>query len=182
MGLIGKLISAFIRTERNGAKVNDVQVSVGAGRVLTVGVFQPSGEDSNPIESDYPILMKMPGTNRYAIVGYVDSINSGESAAGEKRFYARSADGTITGSLWLKADGTHTFNSGTNHAVQYEALKSAFDELRSELNTFIGVFNNHTHLYAPGPGSPTASAIPATPGTDAAADMSPSEIPNILVP
>lgn len=37
------------------------------------------------------------------------------------------------------------------------------DTLTSFMSTIIGVFNGHTHLYAPGPGTPTPTAVPSTP-------------------
>lgn len=37
------------------------------------------------------------------------------------------------------------------------------DTLTSFMSTIIGIFNSHTHLYAPGPGTPTSTAVPSTP-------------------
>lgn len=37
------------------------------------------------------------------------------------------------------------------------------DTLTQFMSTIIGIFNGHTHLYSPGPGTPTPTAAPSTP-------------------
>ena len=60
-------------------------------------------------------------------------------------------------------------NSGTDFAVQYTALLTAFNELKT-------AFNTHTHTYTPGPGT-TATPLPQS-----AADITASKIDSIKVP
>lgn len=85
---------------------------------------------------------------------------------------------TLTGS-------THVaLNGNTNFAVKYTELKTAFDQLRTELNSLIALYNAHIHVTTatvgasttPGVISPTVST-----GTPAAADMSASKNTKVLM-
>lgn len=78
---------------------------------------------------------------------------------------------TLTGSTHIELNGN------TNFAVKYTELKVAFDQLKTELNAFITVYNSHTHPTAPvGPVSP-----PSAPGIPATADMSTSQNTKVLM-
>ena len=84
---------------------------------------------------------------------------------------------TLTGSTAV------ALNGNTNFAVKYTELKTAFDLLRTELNSFITIFNAHVHPVAgvtAGPASVTSS-VTATPGTPAAADMSAAQNTKVLM-
>ena len=71
--------------------------------------------------------------------------------------------------------GVHIeLNGNTNFAVKYTELKTAFDLLRTELNTFIALYNGHGHGGS-GANPPVPSAIPAT------ADMSGSQNLKVLM-
>lgn len=181
MGLIGKILE-FTRTIRNGANLSEVKTGVGGGRIVTAQNFSPCGDDSSPLGFDYPILVRMPGTGRFAVVGYVDTLNAGEAGAGEKRFYSRDSSGAPIGYVWLRSDGTVGINGLTNHAVQYEALLSAFNQLRDDLDALKDLYNTHTHVYSPGSGSPTSTAATGAQGSDSTADMTGSRVDSVRVP
>ena len=72
-----------------------------------------------------------------------------------------------------------TFDDGEDFAVRFTALESAFNKLRGDLNTFIGIYNDHTHV-APSGGGTTDG--PSAPGVDSAADVSGAKIEEIKVP
>ncbi len=76
--------------------------------------------------------------------------------------------------------GIHVeLNGNTNFAVKYTELKTAFDLLRTELNSFITIFNAHVHSgVTSGSGS---SGTTATPGTPATADISASQNLKVLM-
>lgn len=181
MGLMG-VLKAFTRVVRNGANISDVKADTGGGRITTAENFSPAGEDSHPVLSDVPFMVEAPGTGRYVVLGYLDPVNEGQAAEGEKRFLARDASGTPVSYVWLKNDGSLELNGADDYAVAYTDLKEAFDTLRDELNAFISVFNGHVHSYLPGPGSPTPTDAPATSGTDAEADMSPARVSTVRLP
>lgn len=80
----------------------------------------------------------------------------------------------------VSINGAETvIQNGTDYAVQYTALKSAFDTLKSDFNTFVTtVYNLHNHPTAPvGPVS-----VPSLPGTSSSADMSGSKVNDVRLP
>lgn len=87
---------------------------------------------------------------------------------------------TRTGTTYVSVLDTEVveINGNTDFAVAYTDLKTAFDLLKTELNTFIAVYNAHSHATAPvGPVSP-----PSAPGVPATADMTAAQLPTIKVP
>lgn len=85
------------------------------------------------------------------------------------------ADGNVT------TDATETvIQAGADYAVQYTAMKSAFDTLKSELNALVTVYNTHVH---PGvlAGAASTAVTPAV-GTPPAADMSGAQISDVRLP
>lgn len=70
-------------------------------------------------------------------------------------------------------------NGNTNFAVKYTEMKTAFDNLKTQLNNFITVFNGHKHG-----GVDTGvgvSLIPDSSGTSATADMAASKNTKVLM-
>jgi hypothetical protein len=110
VGLIGKILS-FTRVMRNNAKISDVKVNPGGNPNLTAEHFADAGDDSNPLPGDYALISGVNGTGRGAAVGYVDVKNLQKSLAGEKRIYARDAQGVQKAELWLKSTGDTTLNN-----------------------------------------------------------------------
>ncbi len=104
MGL-GKLLS-FIRGTRNSAKLSDVKLDPGGGPNVTAEHFSAPGDDSYPLAGDYVVNVSIQRSGGSAVVGYLDPKNDQKAAAGEKRIYARKADGSSVVDLWLKNDGT----------------------------------------------------------------------------
>lgn len=105
MGLIGRILS-FVRAQRNGAQISDVKTDPGGGPNVTAEHFAPAGDDAHPLPGDYVYGSPSPQRGRYAALGYVDTANQSKAQPGEKRVYARNADGQQVGEVWLKADGT----------------------------------------------------------------------------
>jgi len=72
---------------------------------------------------------------------------------------------TSAGNATITSTGLMTINSSGIVSLGVGAVKGvALDSLLTILNTFIGVFNAHTHVYSPGPGAPTPTAGPSAPG------------------
>ncbi len=105
MGLISRVLS-FTRIVGNSANVSDVKADPGGGPNITMGHFAPAGDDSFPIDTDYVVSVGVPGSGRQAAVGYADPLNTPKALKGDKRIYARKADGSVGVDLWLHADGT----------------------------------------------------------------------------
>lgn len=73
-----------------------------------------------------------------------------------------------------------TINGGTDYAVAYTDLKTAFDQLKSDFDNFVTVtYNTHTHICA-APG--VASAVPVPAGTASTADMSGARVDKVRLP
>lgn len=88
---------------------------------------------------------------------------------GESRVYSTDADGVEQGSHYLKNDGSHVFNDGTDYAVAFEDLKTQFNELKS-------AFNTHTHAVTTAPGT-TATALPQS-----AANIDAAKVEGVRLP
>lgn len=89
-------------------------------------------------------------------------------------------DVTITSDGKVKTDAAETvLQAGSDWAVQFTALKSAFDTLKQDLNTFITVkYNLHMHPTA-AVGAPSA---PTVTGTATTADMAGAKVTKVRVP
>lgn len=93
-----------------------------------------------------------------------------------------SGDVNITATGDTNINGTAiVLNSGSDWAVQYTALKSAFDTLKNDFNTFVTtIYNLHVH-----PGvmaGPASTAVTPTVGTSTTADMSSSKVSDVNLP
>lgn len=98
MGLIGRVIEFGKRIAR---------FDVGGGEELTARQFLAAGEDSQPLPTDRVALLRIPGAKRMIAVGYWDmNLGDGLALAGERRLYARDANGEPVCQLWLRNDGS----------------------------------------------------------------------------
>jgi hypothetical protein len=61
--------------------------------------------------------------------------------------------------------------------VRYQELETAFNQLKSDLNNFISIFNAHTHAGVTTGGG--TSGVTATSGTSSSADITPAKIDEI---
>jgi hypothetical protein len=106
VGLITRIIS-FVRTEKGGDKLSELEVNTGSDALSTVPHFSDIGDDSNPLLTDYAITVPLPETGALAVVGYADPINPPKAEKGDKRIIARDqSTGLVTIEVWLKNDGS----------------------------------------------------------------------------
>jgi hypothetical protein len=82
------------------------------------------------------------------------------------------------GFLKLTPAGDIFLNGNTDNAVAYTDLKTAFDNLKSELNAFITKYNTATYTIS-GVGTTGKTSAPATPAT---ADMTGAKVNNVKLP
>ncbi len=143
--------------------IRTVKVSrYGKDDTVTGKEAMPYGDDSNPIAGMDAVYLELSSRKNKVIVGYINKQQLAD--VGEKRIYSTDANGKVQFYIWLHADGTCEFNGKDNHLTQFEALQTAFNELKSD-------FNNHVHTSN---GSP-----PTVPST---ADMSGAKLNNHLCP
>lgn len=109
MGRLAKVLS-FIRGA--GGK-SDTKCDPGGGAIRQAQHAQPPGDDSHPLPGDYAVLVELPQSGRFAAVGYVDPQNEQTAGPGERRIYARAADGARIVALWLKADGSASLSNAS---------------------------------------------------------------------
>lgn len=120
MGWIATVLDA-IRTQHGAAEVLSVTFDRGAN-ILTGDSFGPCGDDSPPLPTDLALTHDGPRAGSANVGGYADPLNEGEAAGGEKRIYARDADGAIVGTVWLKGDGD----------IEIESIHGSFIKIGSQ--------------------------------------------------
>lgn len=147
----------------------------GTKDILEEKQSSPWGIDSNPIK-DMVAVYDMSGCNGEGIIlGYVHKHNI--AAVGETRLFCTNDNDEEQFYVWLKKDGTLELGGNSNHLVKYQELKTAFDQLRTDFNNLVSVFNTHVHAgVTTGGGS---SGVTPTTGTASTADMSTAKINEI---
>ncbi len=105
MGRTGTVVSIERETEGDLEVVN-VQCDPGGGATVTAEHFGAPGDDGLPLPGDTASLQEGAGAGVEHAVGYVDPANAGKAEPGERRLYAREADGTPACEIWLKGDGS----------------------------------------------------------------------------
>jgi len=88
-----------------GAEGKDIKSDRGSGDNVTAQHFSSPGDDALPLPGDYNALSGATGTGRQTSVGYRDGKNEGKATPGEKRIYARDAEGVLVCEVWLKNTG-----------------------------------------------------------------------------
>lgn len=155
-------------------------VTNGKGDIRTPLQVTPHGIDSNPTGDKRGIYTTTSTIGKYYVYGYLNTDQKAQ--VGETRIYSTDATGAFKYNVWLRADGTLLTGTSddpsayTKHLTRFEELETGFNQLKSDVNTFIAVFNTHTHPYAPGPGAPVPSGPTPTPGTNTTASISGAKI------
>lgn len=151
----------LIKVLRKG--LSDIQTPIQIG---------PYGVDSNPVKDMVAVYGPTQQKGENVIIGYLN-INQ-LADIGEYRNFSTDENGNLAFYTWLKNDGTMEIGGNSDFMVRYSELKTGFDQLKSDLNTFITLYNAHVHVTPAGPSSPTVSL--ATPST---ADISGAKIQEI---
>lgn len=129
--------------------------------VQTVELLQGAGDQSNP-ENGSKVLVISNGA-AYKIAIAIDDLVALSIEVGERAIRAV-LGGVVKSSILCKVDGNLVLNEGIDFAVQFTAMKAAFDNLLSD-------HNSHVH---PSNGSPPT--IPST------ADMSGAKVEKVRLP
>jgi len=155
----------FIKFLRYGK--HDVQESVQTS---------PFGVDSNPLEDFIALYAPTGEKGETTIIGYLNKNQLAD--IGENRIFSLQENGDLSTFIWLKNDETMEIGGDTDFMVRYSELESAFNELKSDFNTFINsVYNVHVHSgVTPGMGS---TAVTPSLGSPSSADISGAKIEEI---
>lgn len=149
-----------------------------------VDEVSPWGIDSNAVNDIAAAHTTSSVMGEDVVLGYF--IKEKKAARGETRVFSTNAGGEEQTRIWLHANGdielggTGDANSNTNHATQYEALKTAFDELKGDFNSLVQAYNSHVHVLTLSAGTGTAAPT-ATSGAPSAADVSGAKLSKIKV-
>lgn len=153
--VVGYLVDKYRGGSRN---VAIHQVKAGAKPETSMSCIGP-GIEINPANGENLVITQIGNSNSFVVsIGGVNQNIAPNTARGERRIYAVSADGeTIKAVIKWKNDGTLELNGATDSAVKFADLKSGFDTLKSDFNSFL----THVHpTAAVGPPSPPAPVVP----------------------
>lgn len=147
-----------------------------------------NGQIEEPIKTDRISLRTRSGLTEVSVLDDESvSVNVNDGAATVTIDVDGNISITSTGDVSAQADGTITTSAtetviqdGTDFAVQFTAMKTAFDTLKSELNSLITIFNAHIHPGVLAGGASTA--VTATPGTPPTATMDSAKVVDVRMP
>jgi hypothetical protein len=105
MGFLGTVVE-FLRSTVEDVPTPEVKIDRGGEDAVTGYHFAPPGTDAPPLPGDVSYLGDDLGAGNAQALGYQDPKNAGVAVGGEHRLYARSPEGAIVGSVWLKGDGS----------------------------------------------------------------------------
>jgi hypothetical protein len=156
-----------------------LQVEILPEDVRNIELISMAGEDTNPAEGCRVLVIDASKGYKIGIAVTDDLIP--EVGPGEKEIYSTDSPATTKKArIKLSKDSEVILNQGTDFAVAYTDLKTAFDKLKTDLNNFISVFNSHVHPGVTAGGASTSATI--TPGTASTADMSASKVEKVKLP
>lgn len=150
------------------------EVNFGADVVETCVLYENIGNNNYPLPDDEVAVSLSNGQN--TILAVFRPIPD-DLKAGEQVIYSRDSSGTIQANIKFKNDGEINLNDGDDFAVKFNELKTAFDTLKNDFNTFVKTSGNvHTHICA-APG--VASATPLPIGKETTSDMSNAKVEKV---
>ncbi len=134
----------------------------------------PFGIDSNPIKNMSAIYADTAVKGEPVLIGYINEKQLAK--VGETRLFSTDEKGNLKTYLWLKNDGTIEIGGNSDNMVRYSKMAEAFEQLRSDFNAFVNLFNSHIHTGGTISGS---TGTTATPGSGSTADITESKIDEI---
>lgn len=168
--MIGIVTGRRIDKNRDGDKnVLILQVELIEGEdVRSIEIF--SSSDFNPANGTRVYICDV--SDSYQVAVATSDGLAPESDPGEIEIY--STDNPVTAKqarIYLNKDGEIILNQGSDFAVRFSALETAFNQFKSD-------YDAHTHPYVDTPVGPSTTSA-TTPST---ADISGAKIEEILVP
>lgn len=151
----------------------------GKSDVQTDNEGMPFGVDSIPPVGWRAIHLETGEKGKTIVIGYINELQLEGLVSGEFRIYSLDPDGVLSTSIFLRGDGTMEVGGDVDFMVRFNALKTAFDELKSDVNSHISNWNSFAGAYVPG--SPTVTGLPptATSSGSSSADIDPAKIAEI---
>jgi len=179
MANIGQITDVIIED-----KIREIISEVIEDYTIQARQVSPSGIDSSPLKKKQGVLIPVGGKGKWVHFGiYNDAVVS----EGEIKIFSETDD-EIVASIYLDNDGKiHIdanddiiINEGTDNAVRYSELETAFNELKDDFNDLVSAFNSHVHPGVSPGGSSTSTIV--TPSIPSLADITGAKIEEVKVP
>lgn len=152
MGKIAELSNARFRQFPN-APGKSVALNIEHHGQDSAEYYQLSGFHGKPHDGLSCVVIDCGGNN--IVVASHDYRFAEEIQKGETLIFSYDSSGVIKGKILINAAGEIVVNDGTDFAVKYNALKTAFDQLKSD-------FDAHTHGGVTSGSSSTSTTTPST--------------------
>ncbi|KKN55741.1 hypothetical protein LCGC14_0579510 [marine sediment metagenome] len=104
--------------------LNDVQTAIQTA---------PYGMDSNPIKGMIAVYGATSEKGKPVIIGYINKNQLAD--IGEARIFSTDENGVLKTFIWLKNDGIIEIGGDVDNMVRFSELKTAFNEMQSDVNT-----------------------------------------------
>jgi hypothetical protein len=132
----------------------------------------PFGFESVPIKGVRAVVF-----NNDVIVGYLQKAFE-ELKEGESVVFSQKEDGTIAASIKNLNNGHIQINGTGDFAVRFNELEKGYNDLKSDMNSFITqTYNLHTHPFTGGTTSATTTL-----GTASTASIADSKVETVELP
>jgi hypothetical protein len=131
---------------------------LGDGDIQTSYQVSPAGIDSAPPDGMVAVFAGTNKSGKPIIAGYLNKDLLAQK--GETRIFSVDGDRELSTYIWLKADGTMEIGGDADNMVRFSPLKSAYDELRDDLNDLKQKWNTFASAYVPG--GPSSVGLPPT--------------------
>ena len=137
MGTLGKILQ-YEKPVKRGVTVPAVKSTLRARENVQAEIYGPAGDDSPPLPGDMGFFPSNSQTGGRVCLGVIDQANAPQAEPGERRLYARDADGNIVTTVWIKKDGTLELLGTADNAVRYLPLDTALQLLVTAINAALG--------------------------------------------
>lgn len=174
----GEIISSSIGKNRDG----NTDVRLFKTQFLededsqTVQQYQIAGFESRAPDGAKIIVADLGGGSYKISIAEDDGVLVDDLETGEAIAYSIDS-GAIQAFIKFLKTGVLHINGDADFAVRFNELQTAFDQLKSDLNSFISVYNGHTQTVSGG-----VAAAPAAQGTPSTADITPAKVDTVKLP
>lgn len=182
--MIGTVNSSSIEPNRSGdasVMMCDCEMSE-PDDISDVEIFCPSGEKHNPVPGSRVLTIRV--SSSYLVgVAFDDGIVP-DVLIGEKKIYSIDPlTKQVASVIHLKTDGEMVLNEGTDYAVKYQELETAFNQLKSDFDAQVVKYNAHIHVTTAtvGPSTTVFGVISPTValGSPSTADITPAKVDKV---
>lgn len=145
-----------------------------SAKTLEARQCTPYGFESVPQNKANAVVL-----NGSLVVGYVQKAFD-DLGPGECVIFSKKSDGTIAATIKSLVDGQIQINGTGDFAVRFKELEKGYNDLKSDMNSFITqTYNLHTHPFT-GPSGNTSATT--TLGTQSTASIADSKVETVELP